>query len=546
MINEVRPGAKSKLVSTRIDSSARALTWAVWLVLLLIALLQLRIYDNIPITEDWQLVPAFTGHQPNLTTWLWEQNNEHRVPLPKVLLLLLLKAGGGDFRIGMLANIALLAATSALLILTARTVRGGRSCFSDAFFPVALMNLGNWENLFWAWQITFVLSVVPVCVILVLLVRSKGLLTPISATFAGISLVILPLCGGTGLLFVPLLAIWAGFLGVRAIGSGKSSRGTGMILVSSVTLSACITVAYFVGYVRPSWTGPRPGLGQAVLVAAQFMAFAFGPVVTASWTLFVIIDWLLIGAAAICIFTSIKRIRGPECQRALGILVFFLTTFFYAAAFGYGRARVIADVYGAWPTRYVLLAVPQLCVIYFIWQLYAPARLQKYSIVLLGIVLAVLPLNMALGVRSSTWYVHGKQAVMDVMGRSRADVTRLYVAMPAIVHESVFRTLLWLKIAPTWTTPSIWSPISHFLRLPLTVTWPDDGNGNESTGIEIFDLNLSVAWVREGVARRRTGKSDQGRGEVTDADAEPHTSKTDKGRKLECRDRRVPSRSTPS
>jgi hypothetical protein len=37
---------------------------------------------NIPLAEDWNLVPAYYGLEPDLGSWLWAQNNEHRLPLP--------------------------------------------------------------------------------------------------------------------------------------------------------------------------------------------------------------------------------------------------------------------------------------------------------------------------------------------------------------------------------------------------------------------------------------------------------------------------------
>ena len=44
----------------------------------------------------------------NLASWLWEQNNEHRMPVARLLLLGALKASGGDYRAGGLLNMALL------------------------------------------------------------------------------------------------------------------------------------------------------------------------------------------------------------------------------------------------------------------------------------------------------------------------------------------------------------------------------------------------------------------------------------------------------
>ena len=88
-----------------------------------------------PVNEDWYLIRAFTGHEPSLAGWLWTQNNEHRVPLPKLVMLALLKLGGGEFRLVQLLNVWIMAGCSGLLILTARKMRQGRTRFADACFP---------------------------------------------------------------------------------------------------------------------------------------------------------------------------------------------------------------------------------------------------------------------------------------------------------------------------------------------------------------------------------------------------------------------------
>src|SRR5688572_17992590 len=133
----------------------RAFLWSVWLVMVLIPLAYfVKDSHNIPFSEDWLLVSPLTGHEPDLLKWFWTQNNEHRIPFPRLILLGLLKVTHGDFRSGMLFNIIILAALALAMMYVARHLRGGRTSFADAFFPIALLHLGNWENLFWGWQLT--------------------------------------------------------------------------------------------------------------------------------------------------------------------------------------------------------------------------------------------------------------------------------------------------------------------------------------------------------------------------------------------------------
>src|SRR5262249_51545051 len=131
---------------------------------------------NIPLAEDWTMVPAMTGHEHHFWSWLWAQNNEHRLPLPKLAYLGALKLTG-DFRSGMVLSTLVVAAASAALILLMRRLRG-RTSIADAFFPLVLMHLGHWENLLWSWQIQFVMSVGLVIGVLVVVAGASGPLSP--------------------------------------------------------------------------------------------------------------------------------------------------------------------------------------------------------------------------------------------------------------------------------------------------------------------------------------------------------------------------------
>jgi hypothetical protein len=46
---------------------------------------------NMPWREDWGIVPALVGKEPNLFERLWAQNNEHRLSLQKRAYLILLE-----------------------------------------------------------------------------------------------------------------------------------------------------------------------------------------------------------------------------------------------------------------------------------------------------------------------------------------------------------------------------------------------------------------------------------------------------------------------
>jgi hypothetical protein len=62
------------------------------------------------------MVPAITGHKPNLFELLWTPIGGHRLPVQKAIYLILLKSSGDDFRIGGAANTIILGALSLAMI----------------------------------------------------------------------------------------------------------------------------------------------------------------------------------------------------------------------------------------------------------------------------------------------------------------------------------------------------------------------------------------------------------------------------------------------
>ena len=74
---------------------------------------------NLPLWDDFDMVDVMVGSQRVTLDWLWSLHNEHRVPLPKLVLLLLYRLTRNDFRAGMYFNVAVLAALAAASIVIA-------------------------------------------------------------------------------------------------------------------------------------------------------------------------------------------------------------------------------------------------------------------------------------------------------------------------------------------------------------------------------------------------------------------------------------------
>src|SRR5258705_10369893 len=81
----------------RSDWSADLFVWGIWLGLTLVLLAFIRHFaSNLPLWDDFKLVPVLTGNSPLDASWLWIQCNEPRMSLVRLIWLGRL-ASPGDF-----------------------------------------------------------------------------------------------------------------------------------------------------------------------------------------------------------------------------------------------------------------------------------------------------------------------------------------------------------------------------------------------------------------------------------------------------------------
>jgi hypothetical protein len=400
--------------------------WGTWSGMLLVVLLCIIRYGrNIPLAEDWHIVPALTGNEVDFWGWLWAQNNEHRVPLPRLLLLSAVWISGGDFRAGMVLNTLALAAAAAAMIFLARRLRG-HVAYADAFFPLALLHLGHWENLVWSWQIQFVSSMLLTTLLLLLIVR-YGAWPPLGASLAAaLGLLLLPLVGANGLAVVPAGALWLAYLGyVRWHEAEPRSKRLACTLWGAASLALLLIPLYFVGYERPSWVPPNPGPWESLVTSGKFLAMSLGPIASAHWTGFTALIFSFFVATSVVLLWGLKRARAAERPRALGLVLFFGVLVLLILAMGWGRAALV-PTWGM-PDRYALLAVPILIWSYYVWQLYGPPRFARLvQVGLAALLLTLLPFNTLKGFEWRNWYARGMRAV-------EADIAA--GASPALIAE---------------------------------------------------------------------------------------------------------------
>lgn len=386
---------------------APVFVWLVWAVTLASILVAIA-HDgrNIPFEEDWLMVAPMTGHEPDLLQWLWSQNSEHRLPLPRLVNLTLLRATG-DFRSTMVFDTLALGAVAAAMILVARKLRNGRTRLADAFFPLLLLQLGNWDNLVWGWQIQFVLPTVLACVFLLVIVARRSF-PELWATVAGaIALIGLPLSGANGLIFTPPLAAWLAYTAWTSRREDRSNRWIRVGLPAGAAfLAFLLCAAYLVGYQSSPWNAPSPGLRATLETTGKFLALSVGPAAAKSWLLFgVVVPVILL--TSLGVLGAARPRWDDERIRMVGLLAFFTAIAVLALAVGWGRAGRAAET-GRMSTRYVLLAAPGLCAAYFTLLIYGKDWMRRAGPAALAILLLLLfPFNTLVGLDRREWFGDG-------------------------------------------------------------------------------------------------------------------------------------------
>jgi hypothetical protein len=349
------------------SSSGALIAWATWAAALLAALLFVwRFGSNVPSWDDWDMIPVLTHRQPVTWDWLWSQHNEHRVPVPRLVFLGLDRLFGVDMRVTMYFDVLLMAAVAAAMVTSAARLRG-RASAADAFFPIALLSLGQAANLLWGWQLQFFASVVIACVALLAIVRAGATLSPTrAALMVGLCTLLLPLCGANGLAMVPALAAWPLALAIlpEAWTGAKGARGNRGLLAVGL-LAFALTAIYLHHWHRVPYHPRSQSVLQTLRTALKALTIGLGPATRDVWPLSGLLTLGVMVASAL-LLVRVWHEREAERVRAGGLAIFLLAVSALALALGLGR--------NGFETRYDTLTLPVWCAVAFIWILYGKPR----------------------------------------------------------------------------------------------------------------------------------------------------------------------------
>jgi len=366
-------------------AASNFIVWGTWafLVVALVAYV-VKFGANIPYGDEWEWIPQLVGDEPVTFSWLWSQHNEHRVPVPRLLYLGLMRISGNDFRAGMFFDAMMLASTSAFLLLAVKWTRG-KTSLVDAFIPLILLHPGQYENLLWSFQVSLVVPCILAFFVLRLITSIKDTLTGSGALMMGTCLILMVLCGSIGTMYAIPIGLWIACDSSRRWFAGAAgTKKDALISLVVALVSLLASGLYFVGYANPPGTPPRPGAAAIVQVGLEFWSMSLGAPLE-YWTVSAgLVSMLMIASVFRLAFVAWSN--SVERTRALGMLAFLAS--FGALAAGVGLGRSCYGSGAGLTSRYMTLGAPGLVCIFFTWLLYGGTRSRQVVLVGMYIMLA--------------------------------------------------------------------------------------------------------------------------------------------------------------
>lgn len=255
--------APSAAGPTKGDRGASAAVAAIWAACSFIATaLVVHSGRSLPYSDDWQLWPYVSGQRQISAGWLWEQHNEHRIPLVKAVHLVALRAFDFDYRAPIIINVAALSLIALALLLVARGLRG-RTRLSDAAIPLLLL-APHLPPLQWGFQLQFTATAFALGLILLSALDDRVQPTTRSLVLWSIAVALLVTCGMNGVVVVPVLVFGLVLSAWRARQAPPTFR---VAAVAVAVAGAAAVGGYFVGLQSTANGWGRPGLSDLVLTS---------------------------------------------------------------------------------------------------------------------------------------------------------------------------------------------------------------------------------------------------------------------------------------
>ncbi len=323
-----------------------------------------RYASPIPHLDDLELAVWVAPEAQISWESYWAQANEHRIVIPRLVYLALLGITR-DFRSAMFFQVAVLSLLALGLIFAARRLRG-TTTLADAFFPLALLHWGNYNQLMLGMQITIVVPIALVMLFVLIALRRAGPPAALAAAGMIACLLLLPLNGGFGLMQLPPLLLFAlacGWVQVRK--RSAPERWAGILLLLGSLAAGALIYYYFIEFRFPPGSERVFSPFSIVKTAVRFLSLNIGPI---GWfhPTFVPLLALVLPLATMLVLVRAWRGAGAERWRIASLGAGLASAATIAAAIGVARSSDggmagLADRYVILPAAWYLCAYLALC-----------------------------------------------------------------------------------------------------------------------------------------------------------------------------------------
>lgn len=313
---------------------------------------------DVPYQDQWAaMIPLLQRSAEGELTLgdFWHRHNEHRLPLPKMLLLLLAERTRWNVRAELVASISISFAGFGLLAWTRamHARRAGRPLI-DWTFPAASLvffSAGQWENWLWGWQVAVHMCLFFLIGLIAIFAarRLRGL-----TVLAGVVLAVCASCSyGAGIV--------AWLVGALAIlGCARSSRALGTLALCMIWSAA--TMLFLILYFSGDGVATQgPETTESWNALRYFLRFISSPICYRwpRWSEFAGIALLAVFAGAVW---ETNRKRGgprPWCTVGplLGLSSIGIAAITTAGRHGYGLEQAFESRYLAFSSLLLIAIV---------------------------------------------------------------------------------------------------------------------------------------------------------------------------------------------
>lgn len=352
--------------------------------------------------EVWLLYDSGAGIHID---WLWKTWAEHRIPLAKLIWKGVLQLTNYDFRAGNFLTVLGLSSTAGLMIWTANKIRG-HTIIADAFFPLAILNLGQARVFLWWWQVNHVLAPIVATVLLSILVVHSKQLRLVDVSWIGVALIALALCGPGGLPYVVAFAMWLIiWMAAKWRSFSRQERWQSAWVFMSVLIALALMGFYFVNYTPyfpandppslSSWPAPASMRGSAI-ASLQILGLSLGTS-TKPYSEVCGVAIFGLGLATIAILIRRASKDSEDRLRTLGLMLFLAAS--AVLVFVIARFRAGMGVDYIYQGHYLVVVMPALCCIYLFWEIQGGLAGRLVQLGLVVVIAVLFPLNLSAAIQ---------------------------------------------------------------------------------------------------------------------------------------------------